>query len=331
MVQPESRSLWSSWVDFWFGPSPLTTLHALRVLFGLVALLWLLPLAGQVDAFFGLAGWFDADAVRESQALPGSPIDAQAWSPIYVFGHDSTTLHAFYWGSLAVIVIFMLGLFTRVTAVLTWLIVIAFTTNPLIETDADVFLRLLSFYLMIGYLLEGLLNTGHLLQRVLSPFNHWLFARNDAAVEPVSSAATVAVRLIQIHVALAIVAMALHKLQLAEWWSGITHWYLLTRPSEINLDTLGKWAEQPRFYLSGLSLVAYAVLVWQLAFPFFAWRRGVARWILLGGAVIGCFGLMTLYRQPLMGPVFLVLCLAYLTPTEWARLLALFGRSREEV
>jgi hypothetical protein len=327
-VQSIPPSLWAGWVDFWFRPSGLQSLHALRVLFGLIALLWLLPLAGQIEAFFGLQGWYDTAAIQQAAELPSQPVGAASWSPIYLVADNPPALHAFYWSGIVVIVLFALGFMTRLTGVLSWMVVISFTTNPLLESDADVFLRMLAFYLMLGYLFAGLLrNDRPVLTRLLAPFDHWLLTRERDQAQT-SSAATFAVRLLQIHFAFALVMLALLKLQLAEWWGGVTYWYPLTRPSEINLDTLQAWTTRPNLYLSLLSLAAYGVLAWQLAFPFFAWRRGQARGVLLLGGVIGCIGLITLYHQPLMGPLFLVLCLAYVSSEEWQRLLA--GRLTRE-
>jgi hypothetical protein len=69
--------------------------------------------------------------------------------------------------------------------------------------------------------------------------------------------------------------------------------------------------------LNTISFAAYCVLAWQIFFPTFAWRAGYARGVLLGGAVAGMIGLMIIYPIPLLGPVFFLLCLVYLTDDEW--------------
>ena len=53
------------WVRFWFTPVNPIGLHCLRVLSGLLFIVWLLPFAGQVDAFFGAQGWVDREAYRQ--------------------------------------------------------------------------------------------------------------------------------------------------------------------------------------------------------------------------------------------------------------------------
>lgn len=311
--------LWTAWKTFWFAPRQTLGLHLIRMLFGILLLCWLVPFAGYVDDFFGLNGWFDTAAFTEASQSGAELIDRQSWSLLYLVAQNPAALHGFYWSSVVVIVLFTLGFFTRITSALTWLIVISFTANPLIEVDTDVFLRLIAFYLMIAYLMLDLLRDDlPLWQRILSPWNHWVGAMLKIDENsPRSSAATVALRLLQLHFALALVMMGLHKLQIAEWWGGVTFWYPMHRPSETTLEAINSLRLKRESYLYFISLGAYLVIVWQIFFPTFAWRRGLCRWVLLGGAVAGTLGLMIIYPIPLMGPVFMLLCLTYLTDFEW--------------
>jgi hypothetical protein len=330
--QESAAGFWAGWVRFWFLPRAASSLHSLRFLTALLILLWLLPLAGELDAFFGLSGWLDTQAIAEVAAIPNSPIDARGWSLLYLVGDNPGALQAFFWGTVAVVVLFLLGIASRLTGVLTWLAVCSFSANPLIEGDADVFLRMVTFYLMIGYLFIGQGESGiSLISRLPAPFEYFLFRKEDDSGRRSSSAATVALRLIQIHFAIAMVIMGLHKLQMPEWWGGVALWYPLNVPSETTRETLGKWGSQRDYYLSIISIATYLLLAWQIAFPSFAWRRGRWRWLLIIGAIIGCLGSMFLYQIPVFGPVFLVCCLAYLTDDEWQRLTAplfrLLGRS----
>jgi hypothetical protein len=312
--------LWAAWVRFWFTPGDPVGLHALRVLAGLLFLAWLLPFAGQVEAFFGLGGWFDATAYGEAVAIRGGPVDPQSWSILYLCGSDPLRLQAVYWLSVAVVALFTLGLATRLTSVLTWVAMASFTTNPAIESDPDIFLRMLGFYLMIGYVFLGQGERGlSWLSRLVAPFDCWLFRRSAAEAAP-SAAATVALRLFQVHFAVAMVATGLHKLQFGEWWAGASLWFPLHRPMESTPRSVYAWASQKELYLSVLGVAAYAILAWQIAFPVFAWRPRLGRLLLVGGAAIGWLGLTLLYRIPLMGPVLFVSCLSYLTAAEWHRL-----------
>jgi hypothetical protein len=212
----------------------------------------------------------------------------------------------------------MLGVFPRLTAVLTWVLVASFTANPAIAYDADSLLLVLAFYLMIGYLLLGLTDrTQPPLRRLLGPLVVWVPGR-PATESRESIAANLALRLLQVHFALILCVSGFHKLQFAEWWGGVNFWYALYPPLETTVAQARTHAGHAQAYLAVLSLGAYLALAWQLGFPFFAWRP---RWrvVLLGGAVAGWLATALMYRLPLFGPAFLIGALCFLTPAEWQR------------
>src|SRR5437016_4204378 len=69
---PESTN---PWVRFWFRATHPVPLHIVRVLTGLVLISWLLPFAGQVDAFYGQGGWFDVEAYKAIPRLDDERTD----------------------------------------------------------------------------------------------------------------------------------------------------------------------------------------------------------------------------------------------------------------
>jgi hypothetical protein len=304
-----------SWIAFWFTPVDPVGLHVLRVLAGLLFLAWLLPFAGHLDSLFGLHGWFDQKAYAEIDQMPGlfPPV---GWSLLYLrwVGANPGVLTAVYGVSLAVIALFTLGVAPRLTAVLTWVVVISFTANPALYYEGDVLLRVLAFYLMVGYLLLGLRSTDQPRASVL--LGPMWFLRGPWRWPSVG--ANLALRLLQVHVAIVIVASGLHKLQFGDWWGGVALWYALYPPLETTLAQARANAGQYEAYLTLLSLATYAVLVWQLGFPLYAWRPSW-RFVLVGGALIGWLGTAFVYRLPLIGPAILIGCLGFLTPEEWRR------------
>jgi hypothetical protein len=164
-AQPARTGLVQGWCRFWFSPADPVGLHAVRWLAGLLFLAWLLTFAGHVDAFFALDGWLDRQGMTEVTKLMR---DRQmptpfGWSALYLAAIDwhlglgySTQLHVLYWLSVAVIALFTLGVATRLTAPLAWVVVASFASQPLLSYDGDALLLILAFYLMIGYLLYGL-------------------------------------------------------------------------------------------------------------------------------------------------------------------------------
>src|SRR5437016_4954465 len=97
-----------AWTRFWFAPTDPAGLHVVRIATGLVCLSWLLPLAGQVEALFGLGGYFDLKALQEAAKLPGGLPPQSTWSLLFLC--DSTVkLLTVYWLSVAVLVLFTIG------------------------------------------------------------------------------------------------------------------------------------------------------------------------------------------------------------------------------
>src|SRR5262249_20446270 len=124
------------WTRFWLTPSEPTGLHILRLLAGLLFAAWLLSFAGARHALFGLAGWFDRQAYLEASRMgDGAPVPI-SWSLLYLC-HSPAAFDALYWGALCVFVLFALGIATRITGVLSWLLVASFIVNPATSYDAD--------------------------------------------------------------------------------------------------------------------------------------------------------------------------------------------------
>jgi hypothetical protein len=236
------------------------------------------------------------------------------WSLVYLCGENESLVTGLYWTSVVAVLLFTLGIAPRVMGVMTWLAVASFTANPAIAYDGDALLLMLTFYLMVGYLLLGWWHGGlSSLERLLGGWNCLLLGPPE---KPPSVAANLGVRLVQVHFAIIVVVSGLHKLQMGDWWSGTALWYPLFPPFETKLAAVREMAPRRDFYLVLLSLATYAVLVWQLAFPFFAWQRSW-RLVLLGGAVVGWLGTAFLYRLPIFGPAYLIGALSYLTAEEW--------------
>ena len=132
-LPPSGAGFGAGWSRFWFTPADPSALHAVRVLAGLLFLFWLLPFAGNVEAFFSFQGWFDAKGYREMSRELGrfqvsnSPFNF-GWSLLYAIGDDVNLVKAVYWGTIGVLVLFTLGFAPRITAVLTWVLIVSFVS-----------------------------------------------------------------------------------------------------------------------------------------------------------------------------------------------------------
>jgi len=288
---------------------------------------WLVPLAGNVDSLFGLQGWFDRQAYAEAARLAGGSPRPIGWSVLYLCGSNGKLLTLAYVLSLGVIALFTVGVWTRLTGVLTWVVVASFTANPVLAYEADPLLLMLAFYLMLGHVLEGQRAKGlSLAARLLGTRGGWPFGGSSpATVARPSLGAALALRLLQVHFAIVMAVGGLQKLQFGDWWSGVAFWYPLHPPLEASFDAIRADAAGGESFLFVLGVAAYATLVWQIGFPLFAWRP---RWrlLLLGGSMLGWMGTAFLYRLPLLGPAVFVGCLSYVTAAAWHRLVDLLAR-----
>lgn len=298
------------WSAFWFTPVDSLSLHIPRVVFGLVFLVNLLAIYGYRHELLGLSGWFDQVAYVEGVRIEGSHPNLTGWSPLFVASSD-TLMTALYVGSIVVVSLFTIGVATRITGVLTWLAAVAFTTNPATSFGGDAVLLIVSFYMMLGYLFLGLRSgkgpSGWL--------GNWGLGLSQHAL---SVGAGTTVRLMQVHFAIMLVTSGLHKLQIGAWWAGVPLWFPLHPAFETTLDSLN--VGSPNAYMTILSLGAYAILVWQLTFPFVAWRPNWKWWVVAGG-VVAAVGCPAIYGLPLFGGLTLTGCLAFVDGRTYRRLL----------
>jgi hypothetical protein len=316
---PAPAGLRRSWVAFWFTPADPIGLQAVRVFAGFLFLAWLLPFAGHEDALFGLGGWVDARAYQEIARLPDGLPGSSSWSLLYLCGGNAVGLRVAYWLSIGVLALFTLGVCTRLTSVLTWLVVASFTANPAFRYGPDALLGVLAFYLMLGFVLLGQWSRR---QSLLSRLFGSLLPEGTATR---STAANLSLRLIQVHLAVALCVIGLHKLQSGDWWAGVALWYPLHPPFQTTFADVRAHATTAIPYLFVLSLAQYLLLAWQIAFPLFAWRR-FWRPLLLGGALVGWVSAILIWGQPLIGPVLVVGALSFLTAGEWRWVLGMTRR-----
>lgn len=310
---------------FWFTPTNPLGLHVIRLLTGTLLLAWLLGYAGSYSQLLGRSGWFDETAYNEALRL-----SAEDDAPIFwgrgLVARSELGLTVQYWSSVGVIGLFAAGIATRITAPLTWLVVVAFTSNPVMSYGGDALLLMLTLYLAAAYALLDLWGGGSpttalLGSRSAAP-QYW---RSLAASGAASVWANVVLRLIQIHTAVVVVMSGLDKLQDAEWWAGDALWYPMHPPFEMTTEQIQAILDSQNEELLILyGLAAYATLFWQINFPWLAWLKPT-RWIAVTGAVVGCLGCWFVYRAPIFGPAILIGTLSFVPSTRWQRLVTGWG------
>lgn len=310
----------AGWNRFWFSAADPVALHAVRVLAGLLFLYWLLPMAGYVDSLFSLQGWVDREFFLEtSRDMPYSN-----WSLLYLFGDNSFLINGFFWFSIGVVALLTLGVATRLTSVLSYLCIVSFMSSPATRLDADILIGILAFYVMVGYVFLGQLGPQTIWNRILGSTDTFLFKAwlgKPSAAPQASYAAHFALRGLQVHFALIMLASALHKLQIGDWWAGVAFWYPLHPPFETTHTLLRAKLGSLQLTLIVMSVATYVLLAWQFSFPFWAWRPG-CRWFLVGSVLVGWAAAALVYDTSYFGPFYAICALSFLQPSDWRSLAA---------
>lgn len=259
-----------AWNRFWFTPSQPQTLALLRVLTGLVVLYTLATYTPDLDRFFGPDGWLPVGAVRQLQT--GS------WRFSYLdYLQNPTALRLAHFAAMGVAAAMVLGLFARLTVALTFVVVLSYLQRaPMLTSEFEPILAMVLAYLAIGpcgacYSVDAWRTRRR--------------AQGAVAIIGPRWSATVATRLLQVHLTLVYVMMAAGKLtahyympeeperrqeavEMYPWWQGEAVGWLLAQPHGplVNLDGL-------RGRTIVVNAWTHAIVAFELAFPLLVWVR----------------------------------------------------------
>jgi hypothetical protein len=191
-------------------------------------------------------------------------------------------------GGIVVVGMFTLGLFTPITSVASLAVMLSTVHRaPMLTSLVEPVVTMVMFYYCLG---PG----GPIAWIVGKLYNR--------PVERVSSWATVALRLVQVHLCLLYATMGLSKLMSDAWWNGTGVWWLMARPESrlIDLTGMATWnigGTPVGIYL--INLWTHAIVVFELAFPLLVWNR-LVRPLLLGWSLVHWAGIAILLGQPLL-------------------------------
>ena len=289
----------SAWNRFWFAPSDPLTLCVLRILAGLAALYYHASYTFDFILWFGPRGLLAGETVQE---LAG---DVHP-SPLF-FTDAEPALWVFHVVGFVVLLSFTAGLLTRVTSILSLLVILSYVHRaPMLTGLFEPVLTMLMFYLCLAPA-GAYLSVDSLLGRRKSSAD----GPHDAGELHgclKSSWATVATRLIQVHLTAFYLVMASNKLMSATWWQGEAVWWLIARTESRLIDLT--WLHNAVYFTNGWT---HAIVIFEFAFAILIWNR-VARPLLLALAVLmwGSLALIT----GLVGfcAIMLVANLAFVSP-----------------
>jgi hypothetical protein len=248
------------WARFWFTPSDPATVSALRLLTGLVVVYLHATLSLDLMTFFGPAGLLPVFEI--------APLEGNTFSYLN-YASSPAELWSLHLLGLVALVLFAAGLWTRITTVLALVVFLSVVHRaPMITGRTDVVVAMVLLYLCIA-------PCGRRFS-----LDAWLAARKNkaraAAPLAPSTTATIAMRLIQVHLCLLIAMMAFSQLSGDVWWSGLGMWFLITRQESRLIDFT--WLESSPF---AVDLWTHLVIGFEFLFPILIWVR-MLRPLLLG-------------------------------------------------
>ncbi|MFM1904797.1 MAG: hypothetical protein RLZZ440_2697 [Planctomycetota bacterium] len=285
----------TAWSEFWFTPSDPLPLAVIRILTGLIltwaCIVWLLD----ADAFFGPKGWLVPHEVWR--------MNDQPWQWSWYFAFSSPTAVRVLGGiTLVAAVLLTVGLATPAAALVSLAgLVSAANRAPLNTFGLDDTLGMLLVSLVIG-------PAGSRLA---------VDARLFGAGEGRSARATVALRLLQVHLCVVYFFSGCGKLLGPSWWEGVALWGAAANVQYRTLDLT--WLARHPLLLNAITL---ATLFWEVAYAALVWPR-LTRRLFLAMAVAVHLGIGLTMGMMEFGLAMITANLAFISADTWRRLLPL--------
>jgi hypothetical protein len=224
---------------------------------------------------------------------------------------------------LAIIILFTLGVCTRVTSVMTWLSTLAYIQrNPISLFGQDTMMNLCVFYLMFApcgatWSVDWLINRYRAGREAIRAGRK---PPIETAPRPMVSA-NVVIRLIQINYCLMYMSAGLAKLKGDSWWRGTAVWYTMTNPefSPLHIGAFRTaliWLCQDEnrwLWESYMNVMNIFTLTLEIGFPFLVWTR--LRPIFVFGAILLHLGIALNMGLIMFSLFMFALLLAWMSPS----------------
>jgi hypothetical protein len=294
-----ARAVWDGWDRFWFTPSDVAPVAAIRICTGLLLFYVYAAAAPDVAAWLGPEAWVDAATVARlragAQAGTGTP-DRWWGHSIWFYATSPWMLAVTYLAFLVSIACFTVGLYTRAATVAVALGHLSFVHRAYLGwSGMDTVLAMLVLYLCVApsgaaFSLDRRLRGQRLAQHA------W--------------AATLAVRLIQVHMCVIYLFAGLGKLQGSRWWDGTAVWATLAfhEFAPVDITWLGYVGDAFCLLLSNVGVLLTLAL--EIGFVFLIWNPAT-RSAMLTLAVVMHAGIGLLMGMGAFGAAMLTGCLAF--------------------
>ncbi len=305
------RAMRDGWNRFWFTPSDPATLGVIRVLAGgmlfYTHLVWSLRLV----EFFGPHSWVSRQALAMWREVQLGRPPARDWTWSYLnWVNSPELLWVLHIAALVVFLLLTLGLFSRVMAIMGFLITVSYANRAAFALfGLDDINAMLALYLAIGpcgaaYSLDRLWARW----RAKRPTSD---GRPDSIAPPAIESRTdanIAIRLIQVHMCVIYLFAALGKLTGIAWWDGSATWVSIASLEYQSLDMtwLANWPIL-------VSLLTHITVWWELTYCVLVWPR-LTRPVVLVMAIPIHLGIAVFMGMATFGLVMLIGNLAFISP-----------------
>jgi hypothetical protein len=249
------REVIGAWDRFWFMPQQPHALALIRILGGAMLLYTHLVWTIDLEAFFGAQSWLTADTV----ALMNQGPDGKGYALSYLFWIQSPgLLWTAHLAALVVFAMFTLGLFSRVTSVLAWIITLSYCNRA---TGAWFGLDQINAFIAM-YLMLGPCGAAYSLDR-------WLARRRGQAIaDQPAVGANIAIRLLQVHMCVIYLFGGIGKMRGENWWDGSAIWMSFANLEYQSLDMT--WLVRHRWLIA---LLTHVTVFWETFYCFLVWNR----------------------------------------------------------
>lgn len=333
------RSAAQDWDRFWFAPRDPTALGFIRICVGIILLyVHLAYTPGLVRDYVGRNAWINDGVNRDglihylryefASGIPGSdwnntitpPSPSQRghylWS-IYFHVEDPFWIGFIHTCILLSMVLFTIGLGTRVTGVLTWLGVITYIHRaPALLFGMDTMTNLIALYLMVSPCGAAL------------SVDRWLSLRRQRRAQgpgwipppptPLASA-TFATRLIQINFCIIYFASGTSKLLGTTWWNGtapngvLLNWNFAPFSVGLYSEAMIALAKHRWLWEIAMSVGVVFTLLIELGLPFLVWNQRI-RWMVVCGSILLHTAIGLFMNLVTFSLVMICMVLAFLPP-----------------